>query len=85
MVTIYKYQFDIADSVKIKMPLNAEILSVQVQNGIPTLWARVDTDNSIAIHTLLIFGTGHEIPIPFTEAIHIGTIQLNGFVWHIFK
>lgn len=42
MKTIYKYPLDVTDRQVIAMPEDAEILTVQVQNGKPMLWAVVD-------------------------------------------
>jgi hypothetical protein len=61
MITIHKYPFLIADQVKIEMPIESQILSVQVQNGMPTIWAKVNTESNKEIRTFWVFGTGHEI------------------------
>jgi hypothetical protein len=84
MITIHKYQFQIADSIEVEMPIHSDILSVQLQNGTPTIWAKVDTSLQMVKRIFLVFGTGHEIN-PMFDYRHIGTIQLNGFVWHIFE
>ena len=84
MITIYKYQFQIADKIEIEMPIHSDILAIQLQNGIPTMWAKVDTSLQKVKRIFVVFGTGHEISSVF-DYRHIGTIQLNGFVWHIFE
>lgn len=40
--TIYKYPLDVTDVQEIKLPVGAEILTVQAQNGTLCLWALVD-------------------------------------------
>lgn len=85
MVTIYKYQFDIAEEVQIKLPQHATFLSVQVQDNKPTLWAQVETGHAFVIRTLHIYGTGHSLDMFATERKYLATIQVNGFVWHIFE
>lgn len=85
MVTIHKYQFSIADEVSIKMPERAKILSVQVQDGKPTIWAMVETDWKREIRTFKVFGTGYQLNGLAFFYTHIATIQLDGFVWHIFE
>jgi hypothetical protein len=84
MITIYKYQFQIADRIEIEMPIHSDILSVQLQGNTPTMWAKVDTSLDLVKRIFLVFGTGHEINSIF-DYRHIGTIQHNGFVWHIFE
>ena len=67
----------------VSMPRGAEILTVQVQNGVPTIWALVDTDAPKAKRLIHIFGTGWDIP----KKIHryIGTWQHDALVWHLFE
>jgi hypothetical protein len=84
MITIYKYQFQIADKVIIEMPAQAQILSVQVQNGMPTLWAKVNTDRQKETRSFFVFGTSHELN-PHFEYEHVATIQIHNLVWHIFE
>jgi hypothetical protein len=85
MITIYKYQFEIENFVFIEMHKNAKILSVQMQNDIPTIWAIVQTDNVKEKRRFFIIGTGQ----PFNQNVwisgFIGTIQQPPFVWHIFE
>lgn len=86
--TISKYKFEINDNVYIEMPLDYEILSVQVQNGIPCIWALVDAGNARERRRFEIFGTGH--PIECNSRIErkfIGTFQLNDgiLVFHLFE
>lgn len=44
MKKIYKYQLLQVDDQYVKMHKNAEILSIDVQNGIPCIWAMIDDD-----------------------------------------
>ncbi len=81
MNTIYKYQFNIEDEIIIEMPEMSEILSIQVQDGVPTMWVRVDTNKPILRRHFNVYGTGHQVRLIQN---HYGTIQFNGFVWHIF-
>ncbi len=85
MITIYKYQFVIADAVEILMQQNAKILSVQLQDGIPTMWALVDTEPGVEIRHFEVVGTGQQLDGLIVFKTHIGTIQANGLVWHIFE
>lgn len=79
---IWKYQFEISDVVEIEMPGGSTPLSVQVQDGKPTLWVFVDTGKTKIIRRFYIYGTGH--PIALEGVAYIGTIQLGQFVWHVF-
>jgi hypothetical protein len=85
MTTIWKYELKITFFPQIiPMPEDAKILSVQVQDGIPQLWALVNPDNRLMSQEILTIGTGHHIEIHPNFLKHIDTYQLNGLVFHIF-
>lgn len=79
--TIHKYVLEIASHQKVLMPDGAVPISFQLQRGEPVLWCRVDTDNPMKEMSLFIAGTGHSIEAHWS---YIGTIQKDGFVWHLF-
>ena len=83
MKTIYKYSISITESQIVNMPIGSNIISLQMQNGIATMWAIVDTTESLTPVKIRIFGTGEEIPAG-SVLRHIGSIQEKGYVWHIF-
>lgn len=78
---IYKYPIEIRDWQQITVHEGAQPLAFQLQDGIPTLWCIVDTEAPKALMSLMIAGTGHEINGDWN---FIGTIQQDGFVWHLF-
>jgi hypothetical protein len=85
---IFKYEFAISDNVEIPMPRGAELLTVQVQRGIPCLWARVDTTEPRTSRRFRIFGTGHEMPsYDAWNGQYVGTFQMEGgaLVWHLYE
>ena len=85
-MSIWKFQFKVDDRVTIDMPAGAKILHVELQNGVPCLWALVDTSAEPEPRKFLIFGTGHPISgaIAVTAA-HVATFQQGPFVWHMFE
>lgn len=83
--TIHKYLLTLDRAQTLSLPFDAEVLSVQLQNGRPALWATVNPDNKLVpccIHCLPTGGEG-----PASEWKHIGTVQLqhDGTVWHFFS
>ena len=72
---IWKYKLETTDTQYIEMPVNAKILSVQVQDGEPCLWCLVDDDNYLVPREIEIIGTGYSIANNF-KGIYIGTYQL---------
>jgi len=86
MYTIYKYPFDVSDSVSITMPSEAKILCVQMQDKTPCLWAMVNPTGVIETRYFKVIGTGHKVDQP-ENLIYIGTFQeLDGLlIWHLFE
>lgn len=85
MKTIHKYSLALTNEQRLNLHSGYKVLSVQVQNAIPTIWVQVDLNHAKAPATIFCFGTGHELDFPpDVTAEYIGTIQLNGFVWHFF-
>lgn len=90
MKTIWKYETPFEHKFSISMPLNAEILCVQVdkKTHTPCIWAMVYTEYEKEERCFELFGTGHEIHCDMgIDRKYIGTYQYqNGeFVGHIFE
>lgn len=83
---IFEYTLDVVERQSIKTHTGAEALSLQLQHGKPTLWCMVDTRCVKCDRLIKMCVTGHEDPFPIRDLHkeYIGTIQLNGFVWHYF-
>lgn len=83
--TIWKYPLPIQDEFTIRMKAGAVPLSVQIQNGEPTLWAAVNSQAEDEQHRFSIRGTGHPLDIARHDSF-IGTFQLEriGLVFHLF-
>lgn len=85
-MTIYKYPIQITDVQKVKLPIEAQILTAQMQGDALCIWAIVDeaaTDTEE--RTIEVFGTGHPMGQVFRQ--YIGTVQMQGgaLVWHVFE
>jgi putative transposon-encoded protein len=80
---VYKYDLEITDQQIIEMPVDANLLTVQLQNGNLKLWAAVDS-NIMTKRSIIILGTGHKIN--YIPKKYIGTFQMmNGkLVFHVF-
>lgn len=66
------------------MPKGAEVLTVQVQNGITCIWVLCNPDSPKVNKSFEIFGTGHSIN-EVKERRYIGTFQLDELVYHLFE
>ena len=86
MQTIWKFPLTALGTIRFSMPRDAVPLCVQVQNEIPTIWARIpDTDAQSFTRTFRVFGTGHNMDN--FQGEYIGTFQLDGgaLVFHVFE
>ena len=85
MISIWKFNLQTIDKQVIEMPVGAELLTVQIQNGEPCLWARVDNNEMLEQRQIAIHGTGHELPD--TTRKYIGTYQMagGGLIFHVFE
>ena len=82
MKTIYKFPIEITDEQKVRMPLSAKILCIQMQGGIPCIWAKVVSDDKCTgLTTILTFGTGNPVN---DGGDYIGTYQDKSLVFHVF-
>ena len=85
-MTIWKFQFEIGDIVRIDMPVGAKVLHVESQHGVPCMWALVDPHSPTQARDFRIFGTGHHIDSSMLELLtHVATFQQGSFVWHLFE
>lgn len=89
--TIWKFKMDIDDTQVIYMPKGAEILSIQLQNNEPVIWALVNPEEKEP-RQFEMFGTGYPIPCDMgVNRKFLGTIQPIGigssfsFAFHIFE
>ena len=88
MKTIYKYEINAVDMVYIDMPKCAKVLTLQIQNGTPMIWALVDNKNETEQRVFDIIGTGHSVPdLNGFRREYINTFQLHGgsLVFHLFE
>lgn len=82
MKTIWKFQLNVTDVQPISIPAGARPLSVQVQAGVPCLWALVDPHAKRATLYVRTFGTGHTCDADVSS--FVGTYQLGALVFHVF-
>jgi len=86
MRRIWKWKLERTDAQILDLPKGAEILTVQVQNDIPQLWAMVDDSvTETERRHIAMYGTDH--PIYSKHGKYIGTIQLYSgkLVFHVFE
>lgn len=88
MKTIWKFPFSgrPGQMISHSMPKGAKILDVQLQEGIPMLWALVEKDAPQERRSFTLLGTGWDLPPELDgHLVHISTIQDGPFAWHAFE
>lgn len=80
---IFKYEVPVRGSVL--MPKKARIIHLDLQHGVPMMWALVTPGELEDWRNFIILPTGGEIL--YTGIVHIGTFLVdNGaLVWHVFE
>lgn len=81
MVRIFKYELDFAVMQVVTAPIN-KVLSVQIQDNKLVMWAEVFAVGPNKQVQVVLVGTGGAIPSYAGE--YLNTLQVNGFVWHIY-
>lgn len=86
METVWKYRVPFDDKFSLDMPRGAQILTMQLQDGVLTIWARVETENETEPRHFVLVGTGNPIPVEDTRTlVYINTLQIAPFVFHLFE
>lgn len=81
---IWKFPLQVGQTLVDNMPARARVLTVQMQNDKPTLWALVDPSQFPETREFYAIGTGNPILRP--DLVYIGTVQdFYRFVWHVFE
>ncbi len=83
--TIWKYALEPEGDTTLRVPCEADLLYLAVQNGHPFVWMRVDTDAQVdEIRRFTVVGTGHEVR---AGLLYRGSFMLmeGAFVGHVFE
>lgn len=78
---IWKYA--VAPYFVLDLPEDAEVLTVQLQNGQPVMWVKLDPQAPCISRPFVSIATGSS----FNDegAYYIGTFQVEGLVFHVFE
>ena len=99
MITIRKYEFDVAGLIEEYMPESgvSELIEVRMPEGAKVLafgsqkprtvcaWAIVNTENSPELRTFRLHSTGYPLPENCSASNHVATVMDGAFVWHVFE
>ena len=90
MNTIWKYELKFEAIIRLQVPKDAEILTLQRDHKTnkPCVWIMVNTENEKEERLFELFGTGHGIKWDMgVDRKYIGTYQYQKgeFVGHVFE
>jgi hypothetical protein len=84
MKKVFKYPTVVTDSQLLDLPLGAQILCVQLQFGVPCIWALINDKEPMTSRTVFVRGTGQDMGPAAEDTTYIGTIQIYELVFHYF-
>lgn len=82
MKTIYKYPIADYSGQAFQMPKGSQIRHFDMQEGVATFWAEVESSNQFEQRRFLVHGTGHEIQ---ANEVYRGSCQDSPWVWHLYE
>lgn len=80
---VWKFPLGTAERTEVEMPGGAKVVEFAMQHGVFTLWAVVTPGETPQKRIFYIAGTGH--PISPNAHTYLGTVHVDGFVFHIFE
>jgi hypothetical protein len=86
MQTIWKLDLEIKREVQsLEMAAEAEILTLQMQHGVPCIWFRCYPRDPLVTRRFVMIGTGWNFSVIPNPHKYIGTVQDGSLVWHFFE
>lgn len=90
-LAIYKYPLKVEVKQDVFMPKGAKVLSLQMQNDVPTLWALVDPSDLVqnVRRVVWLIPTGEKLRYEdqlktFAQMDFVGTVQDGSYAGHFF-
>jgi hypothetical protein len=82
MKTIWKFSVPLTSKLIVSMPEFPRMLSCQLQNGSPMLWAEIESDNQKCDYEFHWVGTG--VDEDTSDYEYVSTVQFGPLVFHLF-
>lgn len=85
MKRIYKYRLPVDGGIE-RIDANViKWLDIKTQDGLPHIWAVIDTEGHTKSYEFIAWGTGWDVPDELLDCEYMGTaIDDYGYVWHYF-
>lgn len=91
---IWKYKLSLEETFTINMPKYAQIIHIEVQGGVPSIWVEVPSDSFYQSKKIeyedrdfAVIGTGWEFGSKEigNAGVYIGSWLDGPFVWHLYE
>jgi len=86
MKTVQHYELEAIDPIIISLPMNADVLTVQVQKGVVSLFALIDPkETRYEVRAFKAVTTSHQFEVKLLN--YVGTFQTGEgqFMFHLFE
>ena len=82
---VWKYPINIDGLTELTLPGGAQVLTVNLQNEKPFLWAMVDPDKHLTTRRFRLVATGESFEA--NDPFYVGTLFVEGgrYVFHVFE
>jgi len=86
MKKVFKYRVSYQNVVCLQLPKGAQVIYFDAQNGMPYIWALIDTEmlTDLEDRCFLLSFTGLAIEVD-KPISHVGSCQFQGDAWHLFE
>ena len=81
---IFEYLLLINDSQTVWMPAKSKILDIQMQMGVPVMWALIDESSDGINVTINMYRDGYDLGSE-VKGEYLATVQDREFVGHYFR
>lgn len=81
---IFKFRLKSESEQIVRMPAKSELMDIQVQSGVPVMWALVDDSSEIIDVKINMYWTGDELVKSNSEKTFLATVQDGEIVCHFF-
>jgi len=83
---VYKYKVEAnLETQPISIPVDSQILKVGVQEGDIYIWAWEDPAMEHEDRQIEVYGTGQWMSDGDFNRVHLGTVEVGVFIWHVFE
>ena len=81
---IFKFRLKRESEQIVRMPAKSEIMDIQIQRGVPIMWAFGNDNNEVIAVKINMYWSGEEMRGSKSEETFLATVQDGGRACHFF-